>query len=312
MEQSIVPSVAIMSVYNAKPIFLQKQIESILNQSVAIDLFIRDDGSTDSETLATLKTYENNPRIHVSYGQNIGFVRSFFKTLRLADNHYMFFFISDQDDYWEPNRVQNALSAIRTLDDQITIQQFPLLCYSGIVICDSFLNPIEHFHPPFTPSFRNAVSEIPIPGMSMMINSKLREMALKAERFDMPGHDWWFYLIATAFGRVVEDPSISLQYRRHDSNVSNYSRSFLGQIKWKLQAYLFGDGLKDLRNMILEFDACFGSDDRLSPENRELLSLFTAKDTLANRLKLALYPRRFRATITGEIGYRALIFIKKI
>ena len=101
MIKSIVRSVAIVSVYNAKPDYLQKQLDSMLNQSVNLDIFIRDDGSTDPSCTAALQTYLESPRIRMIFGKNVGFVKSFFEALRLAGDDYDYYFIADQDDFWE-------------------------------------------------------------------------------------------------------------------------------------------------------------------------------------------------------------------
>lgn len=304
-----VASVVVMSVYNAKPQYLHEQIDSILNQSVAIDIIIRDDGSTDAESIAALEAYRDNPRILIHFGQNVGFVRSFFEVLSMAGDQYDYYFLSDQDDYWEPNRVDRAIAVIERAS--LNYEGKPLLCWSGFSFCDERLSPIEHQQTKFEPSFRNAVSEIPIPGMSMVINARLRELALRAKCYDMPGHDWWFYLIATAFGGVVKDPCVSLRYRRHDANVSNYSGSFFEELKWKFQAFVIENQLKTLQSMICEFKSCFGDEQFIYTEDEELLSLITS-NTIKGRLKLVFYPRRFRSTLAGEFGYRALILIGRL
>ena len=35
-------------------------------------------------------------------------------------------------------------------------------------------------------------------------------------------HDWWAYLVATAFGRVVYDKTPQVQYRQHAGNVAGW------------------------------------------------------------------------------------------
>ena len=78
----------IMSTYNGEK-FIREQLDSILNQSYKnIDLIVRDDGSKD-KTVEIIKEYqEKHKNIKLYEGQNLGFVKSFFELLKLADADY--------------------------------------------------------------------------------------------------------------------------------------------------------------------------------------------------------------------------------
>lgn len=93
----------ILSAYNGEK-YIQSQIDSILNQTYDnFILYIRDDGSTDG-TRKILKQYsEKDSRVKVQYGENIGYVKSFFKMLSEVNSEYIAF--SDQDDIWLPEKL---------------------------------------------------------------------------------------------------------------------------------------------------------------------------------------------------------------
>ncbi|RLE27643.1 MAG: hypothetical protein DRJ65_02185 [Acidobacteria bacterium] len=48
-------------------------------------------------------------------------------------------------------------------------------------------------------------------------------------------HDWWIYLVVSAFGEVVFDPKPTILYRRHGNNVSKFPINrrdlFFGRIR---------------------------------------------------------------------------------
>ena len=76
----------LMSTYNGAK-YLKDQIDSILQQDYSdLQLFIRDDGSTD-ETPGILSTYaKQNTRISYITEQNAGVVISFFELIKKADD----------------------------------------------------------------------------------------------------------------------------------------------------------------------------------------------------------------------------------
>lgn len=129
----------LLSAYNGEK-YIAKQVESIEKQTISDDitLIIRNDGSTDN-TLNILqnlaKKYSN---IMLINGKNIGLIRSFFTLLEFAVKKYEFEFyaFSDQDDYWQKNKLE---SAIGRLDHEK--RDIPLLYGCTSIIVDEDLKP---------------------------------------------------------------------------------------------------------------------------------------------------------------------------
>ena len=105
----------LISTYNGKK-YLKEQLDSILNQTYPnIEIVIRDDGSTDS-TLELVKEYqEKHSNIRLKEGTNIGFIKSFFKLLEMADADYYAY--CDQDDIWLENKIELAVNALNQADN---------------------------------------------------------------------------------------------------------------------------------------------------------------------------------------------------
>ena len=106
----------IMSTYNGEK-FIREQLDSILNQSYKnIELIVRDDGSKD-KTVEIVKEYQaKHKNIKLFEGQNLGFVKSFFELLKLAEADYYAY--ADQDDIWIENKIELAVNSLNKLDDQ--------------------------------------------------------------------------------------------------------------------------------------------------------------------------------------------------
>ena len=66
----------ILSTYNGEK-YIEEQLASLLAQDYPnIDIYIRDDGSTDS-TIMILEKYVRQGKIHLLQGENLGFCGSF-------------------------------------------------------------------------------------------------------------------------------------------------------------------------------------------------------------------------------------------
>lgn len=92
--------------------FLEEQVISILNQSHQnIEIVILDDCSSD-ETYTLIQQMAQKYEAVKSYKNetNLGFNRNFEKAIALCSGDYIA--ISDQDDVWEPNKLQVLLDHI--------------------------------------------------------------------------------------------------------------------------------------------------------------------------------------------------------
>lgn len=101
----------IICTYNGAK-FINEQIDSILNQSYpAKELIIQDDCSTDN-TLEILRKYATRfPQITVVENKcRQGINKNFFSAISKASGDYIA--ISDQDDIWEPNKLELQINAI--------------------------------------------------------------------------------------------------------------------------------------------------------------------------------------------------------
>ena len=129
-----------MATYNGEK-YLYEQIESILNQSYENwILLIRDDKSEDS-TVSIIEEYEKkDSRIRLLRDRkgNLGFVKNFEELLKNSQEEFVMF--SDQDDYWEKDKIKNY---IQILQKDEKLSQIPLLIHSNSFICDKELKIVK-------------------------------------------------------------------------------------------------------------------------------------------------------------------------
>ena len=219
-----------MATYNGEK-YLYEQIESILNQSYKNwILLIRDDKSEDS-TVSIIEEYEKrDPRIRLLRDRkgNLGFVKNFEELLKNSQEEFIMF--SDQDDYWEKDKIKNYIEILQK-DEKLS--QIPLLIHSNSFICDKELKIVkEKFIDSSIASEKNGNSyffSYVVQGSTVMINRKLKEICVPFLS-SVTLHDRYFHLISEFFGkRIFIDKSL-MKYRQHMNNEIGARRNILQKI----------------------------------------------------------------------------------
>lgn len=199
---------------------LAEQIDSIVAQTHGDwTLHVSDDGSTD-DTLAILLTYRERlgaDRLVLWQGPKAGYSRNFMSMLHREAIVGDYVAFSDQDDVWDPARLEIALRAIGEGPSAVPA----LYCGRSRLIDDEGhafgMSPLF----PRRPSFANALVQSLAGGNTMLLNAKARELMCRAaEDALVVSHDWWAYLVVSgAGGRVVYDREPTIGYRQHAANV---------------------------------------------------------------------------------------------
>lgn len=113
---------AVVATYNGEK-YIKEQLSSILNQTMCVDeIVISDDGSTDS----TLKICENYARenknvlfdISLNTGRH-GFYYNFYNALKKANGEFIL--LCDQDDIWEPQKVEIMYRCMKKNPDMLSL-----------------------------------------------------------------------------------------------------------------------------------------------------------------------------------------------
>lgn len=97
-----------MTTFNGEK-YIEKQIESILNQSMPVDeIIVCDDGSSD-KTVELLKKYDVKI---VENSENLGYKSNFKKAMDLCNGDFIF--LCDQDDIWNKDKVKEMISVMES------------------------------------------------------------------------------------------------------------------------------------------------------------------------------------------------------
>ncbi|HIH1136639.1 TPA: glycosyltransferase family 2 protein [Streptococcus agalactiae] len=208
----------LMATYNGEK-FLAQQIESIQKQTFKEwNLLIRDDGSSDKtcDIIRNFTAKDSRIRfINENEHHNLGFIKSFFTLVNyeVAD----FYFFSDQDDVWLPEKLSVSLEAAKHKASDV-----PLLVYTDLKVVNQELNILQdsmiraqshHANTTLLPE----LTENTVTGGTMMINHALAEKWFTPN--DILMHDWFLALLAASLGEIIYLDLPTQLYRQHDNNV---------------------------------------------------------------------------------------------
>ena len=203
-----------MATYNGEK-YIRTQIESILAQEgVSVQLRICDDSSTDNTFVIASEYGDSGKPVTVTRNDpRKGIGENFMGMVYEADSrNFDYFAFSDQDDYWMPDKLGKAVTAIEEYTSSNTLKSIPsigspVLYCSDVQDCDANLE-----HPRCelrdlridltkraTPLLRNWFS-----GCTMVFNPAMLKL-LQYARYETQDriHDAWTYLLAYYCGNLV-------------------------------------------------------------------------------------------------------------
>jgi len=205
----------LLSTYNGET-YLEELLESVLGQSYpSIQLHVRDDGSTDS-TVSILQRYEaKDKRVSVELGSNIGVQASFYSLLESVTDTTGYFAFCDQDDIWDPQKLEVAVNKIQASEHPDAALYFSRLS------CVNSRN--EHLYDteiPRDPDLFNALVQNSAIGCTCVFGNHLRRDFLRGDPAHMIMHDWWLYLCAASNGVLIYDAVPRIRYRQHENTAT--------------------------------------------------------------------------------------------
>lgn len=287
--------------------FIDEQLQSLLMQShPLIDLWISDDGSVDGTTaiVEAWKPRWSKGRMTLMEGPRQGFAANFRSMIldrRIDADCYAF---CDQDDIWEPDRLESAITWMQAFDAEIPL----MFCSRTATMAEtgSLIGHSPLFRRP--PSFRNALVQSIAGGNTILLNRAARDLlATASARSDFVSHDWWAYLIVTGAGGLVRyDPRPLVRYRQHAANLVGANASWQARIS-RLGRLFKGDfaSWTDLNLAGLALNR-----DLLTQDAAACVDVFTngRRGSLFRRLDGLRKSGVYRQTFAGTLGlYLAFI-----
>lgn len=222
----------LMSSYNGER-YIRQQIDSILNQrgEFALELWVRDDGSTDS-TRDILESYASRGLLRWYTGDNLKPAHSFLDLLKHCPG-YDYYAFADQDDMWKPEKIAAGLEALKAVSG-------PALYFANAELVDQDLNSLGRNVYRKSPAldFYTLTCAGGLLGCTMVFNRQLAQLVQDAP---MPGrivmHDFYLAVICKLFdGTIIYDPVAYMGYRQHGKNVVGVSRSKAAAIRDRIRS----------------------------------------------------------------------------
>jgi glycosyltransferase involved in cell wall biosynthesis len=264
---------------------------------------IRDDGSTDN-TMQIIEEYaRNDSRIHYYVGENLGVRNSFFDLMKNADLSSDYYALSDQDDVWLEDKITRAVSMM-DYDEKI-----PVLYASETQLVDQELKPIKSQirRPVIVPSFGNALVENICTGCTCLFNRELLIMVREHIPDFTVMHDWWLYLTASAYGRVIYDMEAYILYRQHGDNIVGTKATYLDEFRKRLKNYRINRG--QIRKQLLEFHRLYNIEIQ---ERKYLDYIINSNSSFINRLITVFNHKVYRQRKLDDIIFKILILCGQI
>jgi glycosyltransferase involved in cell wall biosynthesis len=298
-------SIALCTYNGAK--FLNEQFASFAAQTRLPDeLVICDDGSTD-DTPSLVESFAARAPFPVRIEWNpvnLGVTENFKKAVGLCTGDLIA--LADQDDVWKSDKLARAVETICRAEKPASTMYCTRLQY-----VDPHLHTISLSSIPRSIGFPNAIVENVATGCSVVFGNEIRRRFLEAASVDMVMHDWWAYLIASAFGRVLYDEVPSVLYRQHDRNVAGWQPrpiKIAYRLKWLLQRLRAGRAGMDSLNQAARFIATYPE---IPKEMRAMVEeLIRLRESgVLSRLVYVLRPGVGRNDPIENIGFKAMVFL---
>ncbi len=221
----------ILGFYNGKK-YLKEQLNSILFQTHKnIKIFIFDDHSPNSLEKSDLKVNKKFEKIKIIRRENnIGFAKNFLYGLNEIEEEFEFFAFSDQDDIWDNDKLEKALSCLSDKDPKKPILYCCRTAYYN-ADCSVELGSSKIFKKP--PIFQNALVQNIAAGNTLVMNKAAKNIISKTlNSKNFVSHDWWCYQIISAVGgEIIYRENKTLKYRQHKDNIIGKNNSFSEKIE---------------------------------------------------------------------------------
>lgn len=214
-----------MATYNGG-VYLKEQLESILPQLNSFDeVIISDDGSYD-DTQEIVKAFKDNRikfyqhkkikryfwHAHPSYSATNNFENA------LALSKGDFIYLCDQDDVWEPNKIDATLLVFKEFNYDLVLHDARIINNEGKLLFESLFDYQQTRRGFFHNFKRNTYT-----GCSLVFKRKVLDIVMPIPT-GVIGHDMWIGMLSERIMKVGIINDKLTRYRFHQNNAT-YSDS---------------------------------------------------------------------------------------
>ncbi|MBR6572542.1 MAG: glycosyltransferase [Clostridia bacterium] len=214
-----------IATYNGEK-FIEKQLQSILDQTITVDeVIICDDCSTDN-TPQIVKAFVDRNSLNERWGffvneKNLGYCLNFYSAIAKAKGDLIF--LCDQDDIWSKDKVEVMCDYMMTHTDTLVLA-------SRYQLIDKDDNRITNLKIPYYSLLNDgSVEDISVNsligcswvrGFSICFRSKIKEFLVPIDVKSILAHDWYICCLGTTLGKATILNRVLCYYRFHEDNVS--------------------------------------------------------------------------------------------
>lgn len=269
----------LMGVYNGEA-YLREQLDSIFGQSFSNwRLTVCDDASSD-RTEAILREYQKQypeKMIYRRNGKNSGSPKeNFFQLIRESQAPY--WMTCDHDDVWKKDKVETTLRCMKEMEKG-SGKEMPILVHTDLTVVDQDLQVLSDSMirsqrlNPGAKHLCQFLVQNHVTGCTMMGNRSIRELVSYLPHQALM-HDWYFALVAAAFGRIGFVDESTVFYRQHggnqvgakDASSTSYAvKRFLKSYEARKAVYQTYEQAQGFLNQFRE---------KLTPSQRELVEAY--------------------------------------
>ncbi len=293
----------LLSSYNGEK-FIEEQVDSILAQKLdgQVDIYVRDDGSTDY-THEILDRLQEEGKLEWYTGPNKKPALSFIDLiLHVKDCDYDYYAFCDQDDYWMPDKLQNAVHAIRK-------KQRPTLYVGNAELVDEHLVSMGRCVYKKAPKldFYTLSCAGGLLGCTMVFNERLAKIVQhNPPKGPIVMHDFYLALLCKAVGgSIVYDERCLIQYRQHKNNVIGVAHGTVGSLKSRWEDITTAEevGIALQAKTLLENPMITGK------RRQWLIKVARYKRSLHSRISLAASGRTSYVNVNNAVKLRMAILL---
>lgn len=212
----------LLSVYMPEPVYLEKQLISLDNQTYEdMEIIIFDDCVEHRCDLKIFEKYlcRKEYRILPYKEKNLGYTKAFEYLVSESNGDYLAF--CDQDDIWDTDKIMRCVETLQKDGSSLVATDRRLIDENDKVFCESVRHSSNKIYETWNTgddiATYNFFTTCAI-GMSMVVDGIFARSCIP---FSVnTGHDKWMIACACATNGVSYLDEVLISYRRHKNNVS--------------------------------------------------------------------------------------------
>ena len=246
-----------MTTFNGEK-YIEKQIESIIHQSLSVDeIIVCDDGSTD-RTVELLKKYDVTL---IQNFQNLGYKLNFKQAMEKCKGDYIF--LCDQDDIWEKDKVKDMMHIMESHKNiHVLASSFTYIDGRDQMILTTLNKGYSNNNLYNKEVEKNALVSVLtdefiygnyFQGCALVMDKQTRDFVVHHFDDRLP-HDWIISLYASIDGGMYFYNKPEFKYRIHNDNsigVSTLNQSATQHVN---RAYQFEERYQKARDALYVLD----------------------------------------------------------